>query len=109
MGIVPRPRHGAIPIEVAESERMSNPDCTLCPRKWARREEAATELLREGIRLGQVSSDATSESLPARVWVRDPLEVGIVYEAKRLSHPADGYKAYPLTSRQTLNLPLPIR
>jgi hypothetical protein len=88
---------------------MNNPDCTLCPRKWARREEAATQLLREGIRLGQVSSDATPESLPSRVWVRDPNEAGIVYEAKRLSNPADGYKAYPLTSRQTLNLPLPIR
>jgi hypothetical protein len=109
MGIVPRPRHGAISIEDAEADRVNNPDCTLCPRKWARMEEAATQLLREGIRLGQVSSDAATNSLPARVWVRDPGASDIVYEAKRLSNPADGYKAYPLTSRQSFNLPLRIR
>jgi hypothetical protein len=69
----------------------------------------ATELLRAGIRLGQVSADATPDSLPSRVWVRDPEDDDVVYEAKRLSSPADGYKAYPLTLRQSRNLPLPIR
>jgi hypothetical protein len=110
MGIVPRPRPGAIRVEAAERNRINNPDCTLCPRKWARRTiEAATELLRAGVRLGQVSTDAGPDSLPARVWVRDPQQNEIVYEAKRLSYPVDGYKAYPLTSRQSRNLPLPIR
>lgn len=109
MGIVPKSRRGAVTIEVAEAGHVNNPDCTLCPRKWARMKgEAATELLREGIRLGQMSEDATPKSLPARVWVRDP-EEDIVYEAKRLSHPANGYKAYPLTSRQSRNLPLSIQ
>ena len=110
MGIVPRPRHGALRIEDAEANRIDNPDCTLCPRKWARLEEAAaTQLLREGIRLGQVSADAARNSLPARVWVRDPEEIGLVYEAKRLVNPIEGYKAYPLTSRQSRNLPLTIK
>jgi hypothetical protein len=93
MGIVPRPRQGALTVDVAEAKRIDNPDCTICPRKWARMLEAATRLLREGIRLGQVSSDATAASLPARVWVRDPEDISIVYEAKRLAYPDDGYKA----------------
>lgn len=97
-------------IEAAEERGIDNPDCTLCPRKWGRRShEAATDLLRLGICLGQVSEDATPESLPSRVWVRDQDDDDVVYEAKRLSNPEDGYKAYPLTTRQSRNLPLPIR
>jgi hypothetical protein len=109
MGIVPRPRQGAMHIEVAEVSRVDNPDCTLCPRKWVtRQQDAATELLRSGIVLGHVSPDANPNSLPSRVWVRDLEDRSIVYEAKQLSNPAEGYKAYPLTTRQSRNLPLPI-
>jgi len=58
MGIVPAPRQGATGIECAEQAGIDNPDCTLCPRKWARGQKggaqaAATALLRSGIRLGQ--------------------------------------------------------
>jgi hypothetical protein len=109
MGLVPKPRHGALPIGEAEARRLDNPDCTLCPRKWARQQDAATQLLRAGIRLGQVSRDAAPNALPARVWVCDADDATIVYEAKRLSHPPDGYKAYPLTIRQVRNLPLAVR
>lgn len=106
-GLVPTPRRGAMRIEETESLDIDNPDCSLCPRKWVGRQDAATELLRTGISLGQVSSDARSGSLPARVWVRDQ-EDGIVYEAKRLSHPQNAYKAYPLTARQARSLPLTV-
>lgn len=110
LGVVPRPRRGALPLEAAEEQRIDNPDCTLCPRKWAgQTNDAATALLREGVRLGQVSADAAPDFLPSKIWIRDPEDVGIVYEAKRLSHPGDGYKAYPLTTRQARNLPLAIR
>src|SRR4051812_7698231 len=75
MSIVPKPRQGGFHIDQAEEAEINNPDCSLCPRKWARRQvTAASDLLREGIRLGQVSADATPESLPSRVWVRDPEE-----------------------------------
>jgi hypothetical protein len=106
MDVVPHPREGSLHIETAEAEGIDNPDCTLCPRKWARRGKLATELLRDAIRRGQVSSDAAPAKLPKRVWVRDPEDAEIVYEAKLLSHPHDGYKAYPLTSRQSRSLPL---
>jgi hypothetical protein len=66
-------------------------------------------LLREGIRLGQVTNDATAATLPSRVWVRDPDDQAIIYEARKLSNPSAGYKAYPLTSRQSRSLPLAIR
>jgi hypothetical protein len=108
MDIVPSPRRGAMHIEEAGAQALDNPDCTICPRKWAHRQSAATELLRAGIRLGQVSTDAAPGSLPARVWVRDADERDIVYEAKRLTYPANGYKAYPLTSRQSQNLPIAV-
>lgn len=114
MGIVPAPRRGAMRTEAAEEAEIDNPDCMLCPRKWARGQKgdaqaAATELLRAGICLGQVDSDAAVDVLPSRVWVRDPDDRRIVYEAKRITHPVDAYKAYPLTSRQVRNLPMAIR
>jgi hypothetical protein len=115
MGLVPAARQGAMQIGHAEAENIDNPDCTLCPRKWGRGQRdtsaqtQATELLRTGIRLGQVSLDATANELPSRVWIRDPEDRSIIYEAKRLSSPSDGYKAYPLTSKQSRNLPLQVR
>ncbi len=108
MNLVPRPRRRAVSIADANAQGLDNPDCTICPRKWATRQEAATELLRAGIRSGQVSEDAAIGSLPRRVWVRDPDDNSIVYEAKRLSYPANGYKAYPLTLRQSRSLPLQV-
>lgn len=105
---MPKPRRGAVSIADANAQGLDNPDCTICPQKWAARQEAATELLRVGIRSGQVSEDAATGSLPRRVWVRDPDDNNIVYEAKRLSHPANGYKAYPLTNRQSRSLTLKV-
>jgi hypothetical protein len=110
MGLVPAPRKGAIQFDMAEAQDIDNPDCLLCPRKWARMLKEATELLRAGIRSGQVTEDAGIDSLPSRVWVRDADDERIVYEAKRLTPPNDdGYKAYPLTSRQARALPLTVR
>lgn len=104
--IVPSPRQGAMDIDEANERGVDNPDCTICPRKWARRHAQVTDLLRRGIRLGQISADAASDVLPKKVWIRDPEDGHIVYEARRLSHPPNGYKAYPLTLRQTKNLPM---
>ncbi len=109
MNLVPTPRRGAMHIAEAEAQDLDKPDCMICPRKWAGRQSAATELLRVGICSGQVSFDAAADSLPTRVWVRDPDDTNIVYEAKRLSHPENGYKAYPLTVRQSRNLPLVVK
>lgn len=109
MNLMPAPRRGATRIEDAEAQGLDNPDCTICPRKWVGHQSAATELLRAGICLGQVSVDAASNSLPLRVWVRDPDDRSNVYEAKRLSYPINGYKAYPLTVRQSYSLPIAVR
>jgi hypothetical protein len=109
MNLVPAPRRGAKHIGQSEEQGVDNPDCSLCPRKWAGRQREATELLREGIRLGQVSSDARVGSLPTRVWIRDSGDQAIVYEAKRLSYPDSAYKAYPLTVRQVRQLPLQVK
>lgn len=110
MDVVPAPRSGAMHIGTANVQGLDNPDCTICPRKWVgSRKDVATELLRAGIKLGQVSSDAAPGSLPKRVWVRDQDDNSIVYEARRLSHPPNGYKAYPLTTRQSHRLPLAVR
>lgn len=108
MNSVPAPRRGAMHIADANDQGLDNADCIICPRKWVGRQEAATELLRTGIRSGQVSADAAIGFLPKRVWVRDLDDVSIVYEAKRLSHPVNGYKAYPLTIRQSRSLPLQV-
>lgn len=109
MGLVPAPRRGAMHIADANAQGLDNPDCVICPRKWASLpQDAATELLRRGIQSGQVSEDAALHSLPRKVWVRDLDDNNIVYEAKRLSHPANGYKAYPLTNRQSRSLPLKV-
>lgn len=99
-GISSQPRPGATSIEIAEDSQIKNPACTICPRKWARRRNDVIKLLRAAIEAGNFAS--TSE-LPDRVWARDPDNRELVYEAKRLSHPSNGYKAYPLTSFQAAN------
>jgi len=53
LGLMPRPRRGA--LHMGDAEGLDNPDCMLCPRKWARRLDDATELLRQGIRLGKLA------------------------------------------------------
>lgn len=92
----PAPRQGA--AHVGALVEMA--DCMLCPRKWSWKKEAATELLRFAIRRGQFRGDSDNV-LPQYVWARDPVDRGIVYEARRLSYPENGYKAYPLTKIQS--------
>jgi hypothetical protein len=98
----PAPRPGA--THVGPGER---PDCMLCPERWKNKQNAATKLLRCAIEKGQFSSDG-SLNLPRRVWARDPANRDIVYEARRLSSPGSGYKAYPLTAAQVKNLDIPV-
>jgi hypothetical protein len=102
-GMPANPRFGAMDIEQAELEKLKNPDCLVCPRKWVRRKEDATNLLQAALIAGSYITDGPG-IMPLRIWVRDP-EDDIVYEAK-LSQPPKGYKAYPLTSFQVaFNLP----
>jgi hypothetical protein len=103
----PKPRSGAIVVEDAKARGQDAPDCVLCPRKWARRFRAATDLLRMGIKLGQIGHPIEN-GLPKYVWARDPSERDIVYEARRLSPSSNGYKAYPLTEAQVAALRIKI-
>ena len=82
------------------------PDCTICPRKWVGQQQRATNLLRAAIQRGHVSEDAEPDRLPLHVWARDPEDSELVYEARKLSWPSDGYKAYPLTRAQANALPI---
>jgi hypothetical protein len=91
----PDPRSGATHVD-APGESA---DCMLCPTKWAQKKDVATDLLRLAIKQGQFSA-AAGTALPKIVWARDPTDRRIVYEARRLSSPATGYKAYPLTAAQ---------
>jgi hypothetical protein len=54
--------------------------------------------VREAIKSGNFISEGLGTK-PYVLWVRDPDEQSIVYEAK-LASPPNGYKAYPLTSFQ---------
>jgi hypothetical protein len=97
------PRAGAMEIEQAEAEKVKNPDCLVCPRKWAHRRGDATKLLQAALKAGTYIAESP-EVMPTRIWARDP-EEDIVYEAKLCQSPK-GYKAYPLTSFQVAyNLP----
>jgi hypothetical protein len=103
-GVGSHPRRGATTIEVAEEQRLKNPSCTVCPRKWARRQDDVRNLLRSAI---EAANFVATDGLPDRVWARDPDDRQLVYEAKRVSQPQNGYKAYPLTSFQAkYNLPI---
>lgn len=102
-GMRPAPRVGAMDVLRAEEEKIKNPDCLVCPRKWIHRQEDATSLLRAALVAGTFVAGSPGE-MPDRIWARDP-EDNIVYEAK-LCQPPKGYKAYPLTSFQVAhNLP----
>lgn len=101
-GLNAAPRVGATDIQRAEAQKIKNPDCLVCPRKWVRRQADATKLLQSALKAGTYIGQAGS--MPARLWARDP-EDDIVYEAKLCEAPK-GYKAYPLTSFQVAhNLP----
>ena len=103
-GLRPAPRNGAKSIEAAEADNLKNPDCLVCPRKWARRGDDATELLRAALTAGTFVSRG-ADVMPSPVWARDPDDPNLVYEAKICS-PPKGYKAYPLTTFQVeYNLP----
>jgi len=108
-GLNPSPRKGAMHVHYADQQGQDNPDCTICPRKWAGQQQRATDLLREAIQMGHISEDADADTLPRRVWARDPDDPGLVYEARQLSSPPNGYKAYPLTRKQAdaLSIQLP--
>jgi hypothetical protein len=99
----PSPRAGATHV----GAQFETPDCMLCPHKWAWKKDAATDLLRSAIERGQFDVRSGS-ALPQYVWARDPVDRKIVYEARRLSHPQHGYKAYPLTALQTASLEIKI-
>jgi len=104
-GMQNNPRSGATRIELAEEQGLKNPSCTICPRKWARRHDSVSALLRAAIEAGNFVAPPAG-CMPAVVWARDPDETTLVYEAK-LSHPPVGYKAYPLTQFQAeYNLPI---
>jgi hypothetical protein len=105
-GLTPAPRKGAMRVEDADQQGIDNPDCTICPRKWVGHRERATELLRQAVQQGHVSEDADVDTLPRNVWARDPDDPELVYEARQLSWPNDGYKAYPLTRTQAEALPI---
>ena len=98
-----RPRPGAVTADQALNSD-SEPDCTICPRKWARRRKAATALLQEAIRQGLLSDDAGPGRLPSRVWARDPDQPDLVYQARR--QPGGTYYAYPLTRAQAAKVPV---
>lgn len=103
-GMKANPRQGAIRIEEAEGARLKNPSCTVCPRKWARRQSEASKLVQAAIENGYFV-DSRDGGKPALLWARDPEDPGLVYEAK-LCSPPNGYKAYPLTTFQAeYNLP----
>lgn len=99
----PAPRAGATHV----GAQFETADCMLCPNKWAWEKDAATDLLRSAIERGQFDVKSVS-AMPQYVWARDPVDRKIVYEARRLSQPEHGYKAYPLTRLQTANLEIEI-
>lgn len=75
----------------------------MCPEKWNRRRpsEEATDLLREAIRRGQFDR-VEVDGVPKHVYVRDPEDATIVYNAHRMATVGErfAYKAYPLTESQ---------
>jgi hypothetical protein len=104
-GMQNNPRSGATTIERAEEQGLKNPTCTVCPRKWARRQDDVKALLRAAIEAGNFIAPRAG-GMPTLVWARDPDNPSLVYEVK-LSHPPVGYKAYPLTHYQAeYNLPI---
>lgn len=105
-----KPGVRATTVDEAEEEKPSPPFTMICPERWNGRHPSreATTLLRQAIRRGQIGHPMT-DGLPQWVWARDPEDPKTVYAARRLSVPANGYKAYPLTENQVLLLRLEVR
>jgi hypothetical protein len=97
-------------VEQANAELPDYPFTMICPNRWSKLPDRseATALLRSGIIKGQIGHPII-DGLPKYVWVRDPIDTMIVYQARRLSASANGYYAYPLTQPQVLNIGIPIR
>jgi hypothetical protein len=104
-GAVGHPGPNPTTIEQARGAPPTPPFTTLCDLKWNERDPSkeATELLRSAIRKGQIGHPI-DEGLPKYVWARDPEDPSIVYEARRLSVPSHGYKAYPLIEPQVATI-----
>jgi len=104
-GLPGSPREGAVTADYAEQEKIKNPTCTVCPRKWARHPDRVTAVLKDAIEAGNFVA-AAEGAMPNKVWARDPDDADLIYEAK-LCAPPDGYKGYPLTKFQSrFNLPI---
>jgi hypothetical protein len=105
-----QPRQGSMTYEEAESQKAKNPSCLVCPPKWIRKQQAATKLLRDAIIAGNFEAPHDGiPNLPSRVWIRDPDDQHLIYEAKPCNSEG-GYKAYPLTTFQSrYNLPIEVR
>jgi hypothetical protein len=101
-GQVGRPGANPTTVEQAEQKPPTPPFTMMCPEKWNNRNPAAeaTQLLRSAILKGQVGHPLGEDGLPQYVWARDPEDASIVYEARRLTFPSNGYKAYPLIASQ---------
>jgi hypothetical protein len=97
-------------VEQAKAETPEPPFTMICPDRWSKLPDRseATALLRSGIMRGQIGHPIV-DGLPKYIWARDPADTSIVYQARRLSPPGNGYYAYPLTSPQVSNIGIPIR
>ena len=105
-----KPGQNATTVEEAVEEEPDPPFTMICPSRWKDRHAGreATDLLRQGIRNGQIGHPVT-DGMPQWVWARDPDDLKVVYLARRLSTSSDSYKAYPLTESQVLLVSIEIR
>jgi hypothetical protein len=110
-GQVGRPGARPTTVQQAQQEPPTPPFTIICPEKWNNRDPAAdaTQLLRDAIRKGQIGHPLGGDGLPEYVWARDPEDGSIVYQARRLSYPANGYKAYPLIASQVAQIGINVR
>jgi hypothetical protein len=108
-GEIGRPGGNPTTVEQASAVTPTPPFCMICPERWTQLpdRQKATTLLQEGIKRGQIGYPI-EEGLPRFVWVRDPDDKSVVYEARRLSWPVDSYKAYPLIEPQVAMIGLKI-
>jgi hypothetical protein len=110
-GQVGRPGAKPTSVEQARQDPPTPPFTMICDVKWNGRDPMAeaTDLLRVAIRRGQIGHPIGPDGMPEYVWARDPEDVTVVYEARRLSVPSNGYKAYPLTDPQVALIGITVR